>query len=79
MTVTWKQIRSQFTDEDVDHMKQVTNNQLDLDDCESTKKFASDIYARVAAGNMPPGKPWPPEWVKNFADWMVEKCPCDDC
>ncbi|MEP4076598.1 hypothetical protein [Haloferula sp.] len=63
-------------------MKQITQGNpkgvLDLDDCESTKTWASEIYERVAADNMPPGEPWPSEWKKNFATWMVEDCPCDD-
>ena len=76
MNVTWEQIRSQFTDEDVAHMLQLTNNQLNLGDCQSVKQNASAIFTRVSNGTMPPGRPWPPQWVRNFADWMVAGMPC---
>jgi len=76
MSVTWEQIRSQFTDEDVAHMLQVTHNHLNLADCQSVKQNASEIFSRVSDGSMPPGKPWPAQWIKNFADWMVDGSPC---
>lgn len=76
MSVTWEQIRSQFTDIDVAHMLKVSNNQLNLADCQSVRQHASEIFAKVSNGTMPPGNPWPPQWVRNFADWMVAGKPC---
>ena len=78
MSVTWEQIRSQFTDEDVVHMLRVTNNHLNLADCQSVRQNASEIFQRVSDGSMPPGSPWPAQWIKNFADWMVDGSPCPD-
>ena len=79
MAVTWKQIRSQFTQEDVDHMMAVTGDKLNLDDCSSVKIWASQIYVRVNADNMPPAprEPWSQEWKDNFKTWMDAGCSCD--
>ena len=77
MSVTWSQIRSQFTDKDIQHMKDYTGGALDLSDCLSTQKWAQEVYNRVSTGSMPPGKPWSKEWVDNFKSWMDDgsKCP----
>lgn len=77
-TVTWKQIRSQFTQEDVDHMLTVTNDSLDLDKCETVKIWAHKIYERINADNMPPRprEPWTQEWKNNFKTWMDAGCNC---
>jgi hypothetical protein len=76
--VTWDQIRQQFTDADIEHMKAITGGQLDLGDCQSVKQFAKEIFRQVNSGAMPPGQPWSDEWKRNFADWMVEGSPCPD-
>jgi len=76
MTVSWKQIRSQFTDIDVDHMMKVTGGKLNLDDCESVQIWAHEIYARVNADNMPPNNPWSQEFKDNFKTWMDAGCDC---
>jgi hypothetical protein len=76
MAVTWATISAQFTQTDVDHMKQVTGGSLDLGDCQSVAKNAQEIYNQVSAGSMPPGSPWSREWVDNFQEWMNEGCPC---
>lgn len=78
-TVSCKQILSQFTPEDVAHMKSVTGGALDLSNCISVKAWASEIYAQVSTGQMPPGNPWSKEWVQNFATWMGEGSSCADC
>jgi hypothetical protein len=80
--VTWTQIRSQFTEEDIEHMKKYTGGGLDLGDCASVQKWAQEVYARISVpsngkGGMPPGEPWPQEWIDNFKSWMDQgsKCP----
>ena len=77
-TVTWEQIRGQFTEEDVEHMLAVTGNKLNLDDCSSVGIWAHEIFARVSAGNMPPPPrtPWSKEWIQNFDTWMNAGCKC---
>ena len=77
MSVTWDQIKSQFTTIDVDHMKQITGGGLDLSDCASVQKWAQEVYTRVSNKTMPPGKPWSQQWIDNFKQWMDEgsKCP----
>jgi hypothetical protein len=75
-TVTWDQIRGQFTDIDVDHMKNHTGGGLDLSDCQNVHEWAQEIYLRVKEGSMPPGKPWSPEWVDNFKTWMDDGAIC---
>ena len=80
MPVTWEQIRSQFTQEDIKHMRDATGKRLDLSNCQSTKAMANQIYQRVNANNMPPPdqqRPWSEEWKQNFKDWMDAGCPCD--
>jgi hypothetical protein len=79
-SVTWtNDIKGLFTQEDVDHMKQVTNNALDLSDYTSTSIFASSIYQRVASGNMPPPDsgegPWTKEMVNTFGCWIQQGKP----
>lgn len=68
--ITWDQIRQQFTDTDINHMKGVTGGQLDLSNCQSVQQSAQQIYDQVSSGNMPPGNPWPQDWVDNFQQWM---------
>ena len=68
--ITWDQIRQQFTDTDIAHMKQVTGGQLDLSNCQSVQQSAQQIYDQVSSGSMPPGNPWPQDWVDNFQQWM---------
>jgi hypothetical protein len=79
-SVTWtNDIAKLFTSVDVAHMKQVTNNQLDLSSYQSTKVFASVIYTRVANGSMPPPgsgeSPWTPDMVSLFGCWIKQGCP----
>jgi hypothetical protein len=76
MAVTWDTLRQQFTDDDVAHMKQVTNGSLDLSNCQSVQQWASQIYQMVSSGEMPPGSPWSAAWVANFKDWMDAGSPC---
>lgn len=68
--ITWDQIRQQFTDTDIAHMKQATGGQLDLSSCQSVQQWAQQIYDQVSSGSMPPGDPWPQDWVDNFQQWM---------
>lgn len=74
--VTWNDIKGFFTQIDIDHMKGVTGNALDLSDCESVQHWAKQIYVAVSNGVMPPGAPWPAEKVAKFKEWMDAGAPC---
>lgn len=76
MAVTWATISGYFTETDIDHMKQVTGGQLDLGSCQSVAENAQSIYNMVSSGQMPPGQPWPADWVANFQEWMNEGSSC---
>jgi hypothetical protein len=43
---------------------------FDLWSYEDVSAHAEKILARVGAGTMPPGRPWPDEWVDLFARWI---------
>ena len=78
--VTWtNNIKAMFTPLDVAHMKQVTNNQLDLSDYSSVKIWAHKIYSEVASHAMPPPqsgeKAWSADWVNTFGCWIQQGCP----
>lgn len=80
IAVTWtNDIAKLFTPLDVDHMKQVTNNQLDLGSYDSVKIWAHKIYSEVSSGGMPPPgsgeQPWPAAWVTTFGCWIKQGCP----
>ena len=65
---TWyAQIRDMFTSVDRAHM---ARQGLDLASYDAVMNHAGDIYQQVAAGNMPPGNPWPADWVGTFLNWM---------
>jgi hypothetical protein len=76
--VTWNDIKGFFTQDDIDHMKGVTGNALDLSDCESVQHWAKQIYVAVSNQVMPPSpyKPWPAEKVAKFKEWMDAGAPC---
>ncbi|WP_308992717.1 tyrosinase family protein [Mariniflexile litorale] len=65
-------IRQMFTQTDIDHMKP---HGILLNDYDSVKSKASGIYGQLAAGNMPPGNPWPKSQVQTFLDWFSNGCP----
>jgi hypothetical protein len=78
--VTWtNDIQKLFTSTDVNHMKQVTNGQLDLSSYTSVKIWAHAIYSEVSSGNMPPPgsgeQAWPSDWVSTFGCWIQQGCP----
>jgi hypothetical protein len=78
--VTWtNDIQQLFTSTDVAHMKQVTNNQLDLSNYNSVKIWAHKIFSEVASGAMPPPgsgeQPWPASQVNTFGCWIQQGCP----
>ena len=67
---TWQsKIKNLFTSLDIEHMKQITGNALKLDDYESTKTWAGQIWRQVSQGFMPPGGPWPKEKRDTFEAW----------
>ena len=68
---TWNStIKGLFTSLDTEHMKQVTGNALKLDDYDSTKTWAGQIWDQVNQGFMPPGGPWPQDKRDTFKAWM---------
>jgi hypothetical protein len=78
--VTWtNQIQGFFTQTDIAHMLQVTNNALNLGEYSSVKIWASKIYSEVEGGNMPPASSGEPAWssdkVNTFACWIQQGCP----
>jgi hypothetical protein len=75
MAISWDNIKGQFTPFDIDHMKQITGNALKLEDYESVKTWAGQIWVQVSNNYMPPGRPWSDTYKQNFKDWMDAGCP----
>jgi len=76
MAITWNNtIKQQFNQFDIDHMKQITGNALKLDDYESVKTWAGQIWNQVSNDYMPPGAPWTADQKKNFETWMNSGMP----
>jgi hypothetical protein len=78
--VTWtNDIQGFFTADDVAHMKQATNNALDLSNYSSVKIWAHKIYSEVQSGSMPPPgsgeQPWSQDKVNTFGCWIQQGCP----
>lgn len=70
-TVTWTNtIKGQFTQLDVDHMRQVSGGSIDLSSYTSTKANGPSIYGMVSRKRMPPGNPWSTQSIQNFKAWM---------
>lgn len=67
-------IRPLFTQDDVDHMKEVDPN-LDLSDYQSVKDNADAIYQVLSEGSMPPDGPWPQPQIQLFKEWMDQNYP----
>lgn len=61
-----------FNSTDAQHMRQ---QGLDLASYDEVRNHAGDIYQQVAAQNMPPGRPWPSDWVATFLNWMNNAYP----
>jgi len=65
-------IRPKFTDEDIDHMKDLG---IDLSDYPTVRDNADLILERLTDQNNPmppaPRGPWPPEWIQCFQQWMA--------
>jgi hypothetical protein len=74
--ITWNNtIKSQFNGFDISHMKQITGNALKLDDYESVKTWAGQIWNQVSKKFMPPGNPWSQTFLDNFQTWMNNGMP----
>ena len=78
--ITWtNNIQQMFTQEDIDHMKQVTGGALDLSNYNSVKIWASKIYQEVSSGAMPPPgsgeQPWSAAMINTFACWIQQGTP----
>jgi hypothetical protein len=79
MVITWNNtIKAQFDDFSIDHMKQITGNALKLDDYESVKTWAGQIWTQVSNDYMPPGDPWTDDQKTNFKTWMDGGMPLGD-
>jgi hypothetical protein len=67
-----RDVRSMFTDTDVDHM----HNMMDLADRDSVFENADAIYAVVSNGTMPPPSSGEPRWTaqmcQTFKRWKDE-------
>ena len=42
----------------------------DLSSYDDVKANSSDILGAVSSQRMPPGNPWPAEWVQRFQNWI---------
>jgi hypothetical protein len=78
--VTWvSDIKNLFTLTDIEHMKRITQNALDLSDYDSVKMWATKIYSEVSSGTMPPpsasDEAWTPNMVQIFGCWIQQNCP----
>jgi len=69
-----KDIAPLFNATEINCMKQATGGQLDLSSYPSVKSFASQIYTKVAAGDMPPppAPAWTPDMVNTFGNWIQQ-------
>jgi hypothetical protein len=66
---TWtNDIRKLFTEVDVEHMRP---RGYDLSNFDDVKAKSADILSAVQNKRMPPGNPWPPEWVDLFKAWIT--------
>lgn len=63
-----------FTQIDVEHMSNVTQCSLRLNDYDSVKAWAPDIYSAVQGGGMPPPPegPWTADKVALFNQWIQD-------
>lgn len=68
--ITWQTIRSQFTDDDINHMKEENGDDWDLSDCNFVWTNRKTIWGVINSDFMPPNDPWPSEWKDNFQKWM---------
>lgn len=70
---TWyANIRHMFNDGDIACMK---DHGIYLDDYNSVKSNANNIYGQVSTGNMPPGNPWDKDKAQTFLNWLINNCP----
>ena len=75
LEATWNStVKGLFSKLDIEHMKQITGNALKLDNYDSTKIWAGQIWDQVSKGYMPPGA-WPQEKRDTFKAWIDDKMP----
>lgn len=75
-TITWTNtIKDQFNAGDIRHMKQITGNALKLDDYQSVKTWAGQIWNQISNDYMPPGGAWSDKYKSNFQTWMNSGMP----
>jgi hypothetical protein len=67
-------IRPLFRQKDIDHMKHVTGNKLDLSNYQSTSIWAQKILERLQDGTMPPAPDaaWTPRDINTFTCWIQQ-------
>ena len=66
-----RDIRPLFRGSDIEEMEFA----FDLRSYDHVKANAAEIYARLAAGDMPCDEPWPAEQIARFRSWMDEGFP----
>lgn len=65
---TWQaDIKGLFNDGDIACMKR---RGLDLSSYQDVKANAQSILDSIASGFMPPGNPWPQNWIDTFRRWI---------
>jgi hypothetical protein len=67
---TWtNDIKKLFTPTDIAHMKP---RGYDLSSYDDVKAKSADILGAVKDQSMPPGRPWPQDWVDLFQAWIED-------
>ena len=70
---TWEDdIKGLFNDGDVACMKR---RGLDLSNYQDVKTNARAILTTLESGSMPPGSPWPQDWIDTFKLWVDNGAP----
>jgi hypothetical protein len=72
----WNEIRSYFTNVDVQHMLVASGGAINLADCASVLRNAEAIYQQVSTGKMPPGNPWGHDKTNGFFAWWKSNPTC---
>jgi hypothetical protein len=72
----WNEIRTYFTDTDIQHMLIQSDGQLDLSKCTNVLKNAAQILQQVSTGKMPPSNPWSADKINGYYAWWKSGPTC---